>query len=183
MNKFQANNIIQVEVAKIKPFKNNTRKHDKSQIEQIALSIREFGFTKPVLITGKNILVAGEGAWRAAMLLKMATIPCVVMDHLSPTQLRALVIADNKLAENSTWDHGKLAEEFDSLLKDNFDLGLLGFDEDFVENILRMDIVPDNIPAAIVSSEKTDPVAVTAHNREHRTVKKCPHCGEVLTED
>jgi ParB/RepB/Spo0J family partition protein len=93
----------------LKPRINNPRTHTKKQIEQIAASIKEFGFISPVLIDGADGIIAGHGRVEAAKLIGMSDVPAVCVDHLKPAQVRAYVIADNKLAENAGWDRALLA--------------------------------------------------------------------------
>lgn len=109
------------------PFANNARTHSPAQVAQIAASIREFGFTNPVLIDGEDGIIAGHGRVLAAHLLGLAEVPCIELVHLSPTQRRAYVIADNKLALNAGWDDALLALEFEGLKTEGFDVELTGF--------------------------------------------------------
>jgi len=109
------------------PRATNPRTHSKRQIEQLKKSIREFGFVRPILLDADDGIVAGHGSTLAAIGLGMADIPTVRVDHLSPEQIRAYVIADNKLAENAGWDRGLLALELKELSL-NFDLTLTGFE-------------------------------------------------------
>ena len=113
----------------LKPFKRNARTHSKKQIRQIAASIKEFGFTNPILIDNSNTVLAGHGRLEAAKLLEMQSVPCVRLEHMSEAQKRAYVLADNKLALNAGWDDTILAEELHGLLTDDvgFDLSLTGF--------------------------------------------------------
>lgn len=113
----------------LKPRATNPRAHSKRQLEQLKKSIQEFGFVRPVLIDGEDGIIAGHGSTLAAIELGMADIPTVRVDHLSPAQIRAYVIADNKLAENSGWDRKLLALELKELsLSFSFDLSLTGFE-------------------------------------------------------
>jgi len=113
----------------LKPRKNNPRTHSKKQIEQIAASIEQFGFINPVLIDGDDGIIAGHGRVEAAKLLGMSDVPALRVDHLSPAQVRAYVIADNKLAENAGWDRALLALELQELSVDlDFDVTVTGFD-------------------------------------------------------
>lgn len=113
----------------LRPRATNPRTHTKKQIQQIANSIREFGFVRPVLIDGDDGIIAGHGSTEAAKLLGMADIPTVRVEHLSPAQVRAYVIADNKLAENAGWDRGLLALELKELSFElDFDATLTGFE-------------------------------------------------------
>lgn len=112
------------------PYARNSRTHSPEQVAQIAASIREFGFTNPVLIDGNNTLIAGHGRVMAAQSLGLAAVPCIRLGHLSDAQRRAYVIADNKLAEQAGWDIATLAREVEDLGGDGFDLELLGFAAD-----------------------------------------------------
>jgi hypothetical protein len=112
------------------PYARNTRTHSEAQVAQIAGSIREFGFTNPVLIDGENGIIAGHGRVLAAQKLKLGTVPCIRLSHLTDTQRRAYIIADNKLALNAGWDEELLGLELADLREDGFDLELTGFDGD-----------------------------------------------------
>jgi DNA modification methylase len=113
----------------LRPQPNNPRTHTAKQIKQIAASIKEFGFVNPVLIDGANGIIAGHGRVEAAKLLGMDDIPTVRVDHLSPSQIRAYVIADNRLAENAGWDRKLLALELQEISVDlNFDVTVTGFE-------------------------------------------------------
>jgi DNA modification methylase len=111
------------------PYARNARTHSDQQVAQIAASIREFGFCNPVLIDSKEGIIAGHGRVMAARKLGIIEIPCIRLDHLSDTQRRAYIIADNKLALNAGWDMELLALEFDDLKGMDFDLELTGFDD------------------------------------------------------
>jgi ParB-like chromosome segregation protein Spo0J len=102
---------VQIESVRIDvliPFAKNSRTHDDAQVAQIAASIREFGFTNPVLIDEANGIIAGHGRVMAARKLKLAEVPCIRLAHLTDAQKRAYVIADNKLALNAGWDEAML---------------------------------------------------------------------------
>jgi ParB-like chromosome segregation protein Spo0J len=99
----------------LRPRTNNPRTHDARQVRQIAASIEKFGFVNPILVDGKNGLIAGHGRLAAAKLLGMCDVPTLRVDHLTPVQIRAYVIADNKLAENADWDRNLLALELQEL--------------------------------------------------------------------
>jgi DNA modification methylase len=121
--------IEQIPVDALIPYARNSRTHSEAQVAQIAGSIREFGFTNPVLIDAENGIIAGHGRIMAAQKLGLAEVPCIRLDHLTETQRKAYVIADNKLALNSGWDEAMLGLELADLRELDFDLGLLGFDE------------------------------------------------------
>lgn len=112
------------------PYANNSRTHSEEQVAQIAASIREFGFTNPVLIDEADGIIAGHGRVLAARKLGLAEVPCIRLGHLSEAQRRAYVIADNKLALNAGWDEDLLRVELVSLRDDQgFALELTGFNE------------------------------------------------------
>lgn len=118
-------------VERLVPFENNARVHSAEQLAQIQASIREFGFTAPILVDGESGILAGHGRLEAAKALGMIEVPVVVLDHLTPEQRRLYVLADNKLAENAGWDDAKLAAELRELMTADFDLSSMGFsDED-----------------------------------------------------
>jgi DNA modification methylase len=115
--------------ARLKPRARNPRTHSAKQIKQIAASIEHFGFVSPVLLDAKDGIIAGHGRVDAAKLLGMTDIPTVRVDHLTPAQIRAYVIADNKLAENAGWDRDLLALELQELSVElNFDVTVTGFE-------------------------------------------------------
>ena len=122
--------------ARLVPYARNARTHSDAQIAQIAASIAEFGFTNPILAGSDGVIVAGHGRLAAAQKLGIETVPVVVLDHLTPTQRRALVIADNRIAENAGWDEAMLQIELAALQEDSFDLSLTGFDADALADLL-----------------------------------------------
>jgi len=111
------------------PYANNSRTHSDAQVSQVAASIKEFGFTNPVLIDEQGGIIAGHGRVMAAKKLGLAEVPCVVLDGLSEAQKKAYIIADNKLALNSGWDADMLKVEMERLGELGFDLSLTGFDD------------------------------------------------------
>jgi len=121
---------------KLLPYVRNARQHSDEQIAQIAASIAEFGFVNPILTGADGVLVAGHGRLAAARKLGLSTVPVVVLDHLTPTQRRALVLADNRLAELATWDDALLRVELEALRDEGFDLDLTGFDADALADLL-----------------------------------------------
>jgi len=129
--------IEQLPTADLIPYARNTRTHSPEQVAQIAGSIREFGFTNPVLIDNDNGIIAGHGRVLAARKLGLAKVPCVRLAHLTETQKRAYIIADNKIALNAGWDEEMLGLELSDLRELDFDLGLLGFDADGIEAALN----------------------------------------------
>ena len=122
--------------AKLVPYARNARTHSEEQVAQIAASIVEFGFTNPILAGSDGVIVAGHGRLAAAQKLGLDTVPVVVLDHLTPTQRRALIIADNRIAENADWDNAMLRIELQSLQEDGFNLDITGFDADALAEIM-----------------------------------------------
>ncbi len=114
---------------RLRPWAHNARTHSRKQLRQIADSIREFGFTNPVLIDENNTILAGHGRVAAARELGMETVPCRLISTLTAAQKRAYVLADNKLALNAGWDEEILAEELGALMADDldFDVEITGF--------------------------------------------------------
>lgn len=111
------------------PYVNNSRTHSKEQVAQIASSIKEFGWTNPILLDGENGIIAGHGRLQAARLLNEYEVPTIQLDGLTETQKKAYIIADNKLAMNAGWDNELLGIEIMDLREAGFDIDLLGFDE------------------------------------------------------
>ena len=118
------------------PYARNARTHSETQIAQISASIREFGFTSPVLVDGENGVIAGHGRLLAARKLGLTEVPVIELAHLSPAQKRAYVVADNRLALSAGWDEDLLRIELGDLRMDGFDLALTGFEPDELANFL-----------------------------------------------
>ena len=123
-------------VGKLLRYAKNSRTHSDAQVEQLVNSIREFGFTNPVLIDEKNELIAGHGRLAAAEILEMDKVPAIRLSNLSEKQKKAYRIADNKLALNAGWDMQLLAEEVKELMDDDFDIDLLGFNDAELDEML-----------------------------------------------
>jgi hypothetical protein len=130
------NQIETLAVDRLVPYIRNARTHDADQIAQIAASIAEFGFTNPILIGEDEVIIAGHGRLTAAKALGLTEVPVIVLDHLTEAQRRALVIADNRIAENAGWDDALLRSELATLQEADFDLGLIGFDETELDEIM-----------------------------------------------
>ena len=124
-------------VADLIPYVRNSRTHSDAQVAQIAASIKEFGWTNPILIDGENGIIAGHGRLLAARKLGQEKVPTIELSHLSEAQKRAYVIADNRLALNASWDDSMLALELQDLNNEHFDLSLLGFDADELNTLLN----------------------------------------------
>ncbi len=129
--------IEQVSVGKLMPYARNARTHSESQIAQIAASISEFGFVNPILVGEDDGIIAGHGRLMAAKLLGLDEVPVIRLAHLTDTQRRALIIADNKIAENAGWDEEMLKLELHTLQDEMFDLDILGFDDEALDALLE----------------------------------------------
>jgi len=121
------------------PYIHNSRTHSEAQIKQIAASIREFGFTNPILIDDEGTIIAGHGRVMAAKVLQLDQVPTITLGALSDAQRKAYVIADNKLALNAGWDTEVLLAEIESLQDLNFDTQLLGFSADELSEMLNIE--------------------------------------------
>ena len=128
--------VSQTSLSELIPYINNSRTHSDQQISQIAASIKEFGFNNPILIDGDNGIIAGHGRVLAAQKLKLEKVPTIELSHLTESQRKAYIIADNKLALNSGWDSKTLKSEIFELNNQEFDLTILGFKEGELDNFL-----------------------------------------------
>ena len=131
-------------VSDLLPYVNNSRTHSEEQTTQIASSISEFGFTNPVLIDDTNNLIAGHGRLMAAKKLNLEEVPCITLEGLTEAQRKAYIIADNQLPLNAEWDLDKLKLEIDTLTELDFDIDLLSFDDDFLDDLLDVKPEEDN---------------------------------------
>ncbi len=128
-----------VPVDSLIPYARNARTHSEEQIAQIAASIREFGWTNPILTDGDKGVIAGHGRLAAARKLELTEVPVIELGHLSPEQKKAYILADNRIALNSGWDEELLKLELQELQGVDFDLDLLGFGDDEIERLLNGD--------------------------------------------
>ncbi len=174
-------NVQQIALEQLVPYARNARTHSESQVAQIAGSIAEFGFVNPVLVGGDNIIIAGHGRVMAAKKLGLQTVPTIKLDHLTENQRRALVIADNKIAENAGWDEELLRLELQNLADEDFDLDLLGFDDVELDDLLTS--LDDDEAAALdenIPEVQENPVSRTGDvwiMGEHRLL-----CGDSTSE-
>ena len=121
--------IVYRRAADLRPYEKNSRTHSAEQVDQIAASIREFGWTNPILVDENDLIIAGHGRLLAAAKVEMAEVPVIVLAGLTPAQRRALTVADNKLALNAGWDDALLRSELGELKAEGFDLTLTGFSD------------------------------------------------------
>ena len=157
-------NIQQRAVTDLIPYIANSRTHSDAQVAQIAASIKEFGWTNPILVSGDDSIIAGHGRLMAARKLGMEEVPVIVLDHLSKAQQRALVIADNQLAMNAGWDMDMLQAEIEDLQLDDFDISILGFDASSLDKMLN-DAMPKEAPDEFKEVD------------EEALGHSCPKCG------
>ena len=148
--------IEQVSIEALIPYARNSRTHSDAQVAQIAASIREFGFTNPILIDAEGGIIAGHGRTMAARKLGLDEVPCIRLSSLTDAQKKAYIIADNKLALNAGWDDEMLKVELAELKDLDFDLSLIGFDADELANLLEPEQVDgltdeDDVPEAPIN--------------------------------
>lgn len=149
-----------VELSSLIPYVNNSRTHSDEQVNQIASSIKEFGFTNPVLIDEENGLIAGHGRVMAAKKLSLDEVPCIVLEGLTEAQKKAYIIADNQLPLNAGWDLDMLKLELENLQELDFDIELLGFDDDFLDGLLEEEPVEGLTDEDEVPEPPETPVSV-----------------------
>lgn len=159
--------IEQRPVAGLIPYVNNSRKHSDEQVAQIAASIKEFGWTNPILVDGANGIIAGHGRLMAARKLGMEAVPVIELAHLSEPQRKALIIADNKLAMNAEWDNDLLMLELGDLLEGGFNLDLLGFGKDELDALMKEINFAPATEEEQGKLDELDPKWIA-----------CPHCGK-----
>ncbi len=150
--------VVMTRVGDLTPYARNSRTHSDEQVAQIAASIKEFGWTNPILIDGEKGIIAGHGRLKAAMRLGLEEIPAIELSHLTEIQKKALIIADNKLALNAGWDNELLSLELEELELEGLDLSLTGFGEEEIsalkpevvnEGLTDEDAVPEPPPEPI----------------------------------
>ena len=155
-------------IAGLIPYARNSRTHSAEQVTQIAASIREFGFTNPVLIDAAGGIIAGHGRVMAAQQLGIEAVPCLRLAHLSDAQKRAYIIADNKIALNAGWDDDILRGELLDLRDlGEIDLTMTGYDLSEIDKLLSEDAALGNMPQAGSYASQTQADHLTA----------CPKCG------
>ena len=125
-------------VSELIPYARNSRTHSDEQVAQIAASIKEFGFMTPIIISKDNTIIAGHGRILAARKLGLEIVPCLMAEHLTEAQIKAYVIADNKLSENAGWDNEMLKVEIEDLKGLDFDIDILGFDEKELNSLFEI---------------------------------------------
>ena len=158
----QLNTVESVEhwsLQRLIPYAKNARTHDDTQVSQIAGSIAEFGFVNPILVGDDNIIIAGHGRLMAAQQLGLDTVPVIVLHHLTEAQRRALVIADNKIAENAGWNDELLKLELEELGDLGFDLDVIGFSDEELDELLGNDEQPGEADEDDIPEVEDEPVS------------------------
>jgi len=150
--------ITQISLEELIPYVNNFRTHSDEQVAQIAASIKEFGWTNPILVDGQKGIIAGHGRLLAARKLKMTHVPVIELEHLTQTQKKALIIADNKLAMNAGWDNELLTIELNDLMADGFALDILGFDVNELAALMQPEIIEGLTDEDAVPEIPEDPI-------------------------
>jgi hypothetical protein len=153
-DQWPADQIVKRQVADLTPYARNSRQHSQAQIAQIAASIKEWGWTQPIIIDDEGGILAGHGRLLAAQHLGLEEVPCVVATGWSEAKRRAYVIADNRLAETATWDQAMLATELQDLAALDYDLALVGWDGEELAALLDGDPLDD---ADTGEGEDTEP--------------------------
>lgn len=178
--------------AKLTPDLLNVRRHSDAQVEQLKVSIRQFGFTQPILVRPDKTVIAGHCRLRAALALELPLVPVVVLAGLTEAQYRALAIADNRLPLSAEWDTELLANTLADL-SDEFDLTTLGFGQDELEEILKTggfdpSLNPGTDDHQVGEGDVGDATARLQAHLESAAQQKlveiiCPHCGKLFRLD
>lgn len=176
-----------IPITELKPYKNNARKHSAKQIQQIANSIKEFGFMSPVLINGDKQIMAGHGRVEAAKKLGMKEVPVISTNHLSEDRRRAFIIADNKIAQNAEWDNDLLSVELKYLnTVIDFDIEITGFETPEIDLITDIDEIEDDQDNEVAAPEIDKP-SITKRGDvwdlgEHRLICRDSTLSDTFTE-
>jgi ParB-like chromosome segregation protein Spo0J len=187
--------VVDTAVGKIKPYHNNPR-HNHEAIEAVVASIKEFGFMQPVVVDTDGVIVVGHTRYQAALRLKMSTVPVLVADKLTPAQVAAYRLADNRVGEIATWDMDKLMDELNSIADEGFDLEGLGFTAEEMGTIevqakkdLRFledfEVMPKPKPKWILISAEEDQCAaiISAVNAMKLPSMKLEYSGEASSHE
>ena len=158
------NKMIYVSLEQLIPYPGNSKVHPEGQLSDLVNSILEFGFTKPLLVNDKYQVLAGNGAFAAAKLAGLSEVPIVMLANLSDRKQKALVIADNKIAEKSYWDTDLLSKELNELIDNEYDVTSLGFSEQELDDILKLSISDDELD--ILEGSTKNVSTVRSHQRE-----------------
>lgn len=165
--------------ATLKPYNNNSKIHTDAQIDEICELIKELGFNDPIGLDDQDGIIEGHGRQLAALKLGLKLVPTICLSHLSDRQKRAYIIAHNRVAENSSWDMEKLAEELNRLVNDDFDVSLTGFNEEELDKLLKdSSFLPENETETPAGGEGEETGRGKAKAKMLHT---CPSCGHEFT--
>jgi len=157
--------IVMMPLSELRAYQFNARVHDEAQIAALKRSIKEFGFTNPVLVSATRRIIAGHGRVKAAHEAGLTQVPCMVLDDLSEAQIRAYTIADNQLPQMATWNFDMLAVEIDELQEQGFDVSTLGFNaEELTELLGSPDELPENDEEEEQKTEKDTTICPKCHH-------------------
>ena len=156
-----------LKIADIIPYSNNPRNNDGEAVDRVAASIAEYGFKSPIIIDKDNIIIAGHTRYKAAKKLNLDTVPVIKANDLTPAQIKAYRIADNRVSEYATWNNELLSIELEKLQEFDFDLELTGFEEWEIDNLLNP-VSDDDLQDFFVEKESKP--------KEPKKVK-CPLCN------
>jgi DNA modification methylase len=175
--------ILDVPIDTLKAYKQNARTHSEKQVQQIAASIRQFGFMNPVLVDGKNRILAGHGRVEAAKSLNIPTVPIIRSTHLTEDQMRAYILADNKIAQNAGWNRDILAIELQHLssIELDFDIEITGFSTPEIDVIIDSPtVLPSAAEDDVIPEPTTDAPAITQIGDIWELGKHRLICGNAL---
>lgn len=161
-----------LDIKTLAPYEKNARTHSPDQVDQIAASIKEFGFTNPILIDEKNIIIAGHGRLEAAKKLGLQQVPVIALLGLSEAQRRAYILADNRIALNAGWDENMLAAELADLQDLEYDIDLIGFSDAEIDRLLPEAAPLGSMPVLSAAPKpEFQQITFTLHNEQAARVK------------
>lgn len=164
--------IIEKELIELKPYENNPRINDDA-VEPVAESIKQFGFKVPIIIDKNGVIITGHTRYKAAQLLELKKVPCIIADDLTPEQIKAFRVADNKTAEFAEWDYELLAAELEELTAFDIDISTFGFaDIDLIDSDLSEFFIEKPKEQQEEKAEEKEPV------KDDKIT--CPHCGKEI---
>ena len=175
--------IVWRRIEDLRPNPHNARTHNKKQLRAIAASIKKLGFNNPILVDRDDMIIAGHGRCEAAKILNLKEVPVIQLDHLSPDEIRAYVLADNKLAELAGWDEEILAIELQHLVEVNFDVDITGFEAPEVDLLIETQLTgPGESHADVIPEVQTDAPPTSRMEDIWKLGKHRIMCGNVLNE-
>lgn len=166
--------IVEKSLEQLKPYENNPRINDEA-IEPVAESIKQFGFKVPIIIDKYGVIITGHTRYKAAQLLNLEKVPCIIADDLTPEQIKAFRVADNKVAEFAEWDFELLAAELEELTAFDIDMSDFGFAE--------IEINDSDLSEFFTEKPKEENQEETQQEREQEENKEkivCPHCRKAF---